>query len=197
MRIIPIKSIFLSESQSTSQVRPVSLLCFTGGETEVGIGWGTGLCIWQHVGQARGQTQRVSHALLPPHPDHYSKTCPLSASSRYMLLSSHSVPLGEELCNSPQVAHLPHRKELIAKLSLWRRESHHSVLNKEDVEPVIPGSIWKNRLVLLWVGRTVCHGCLCSQEIFFAAFESWWKWIWFTELPRCIALWHCAGLRAS
>lgn len=134
MRIIPIKSIFLSESQSTSQVRPVSLLCFTGGETEVGIGWGTGLCIWQHVGQARGQTQRVSHALLPPHPDHYSKTCPLSASSRYMLVSSHSVPLGEELCNSPQVAHLPHRKELIAKLSLWRRESHHSVLNKEDVK---------------------------------------------------------------
>lgn len=29
-----------------------------------------------------------------------------------------------------------------------------------------PCSTWQSRLVPLWVGRTVCHGRLCFQEIF-------------------------------
>lgn len=57
-------------SKHFTVVRPISLLHFTGGEMEVGRGWGTGLCIWQCVGQARGQTQRVSHPLPPPHSSH-------------------------------------------------------------------------------------------------------------------------------
>lgn len=64
MRTTSIQGIFLSESQSTSQVRRVLLLHFTGGETGVGRGWRTGLCIWQRVGQARSLTPSSLHILI-------------------------------------------------------------------------------------------------------------------------------------
>lgn len=210
MRAVPVQSIFISKSQSTPP-----------GETSiVALFYRCGHCGGKRLRDqpvhlavcwpGQGQILRVTHPLSPSHPNHSKpqfplpKTCSLSASSRYMLMSSCSVPLGEGLCSSQHMASLSYTKaELFATLS-WRRKigfsAHYCILNKEVCR------IRSNKMPVIPVvfGRTSC--CLPGLEgLFvmatsvlrrysswlFAAFDSWRKWSWCTELARSILLWSC------